>query len=191
MSPYCHRRLWMHYLMLLPILFSTFLVTAGAWATTFRHMNLAELVNESQAVIRARTLSMESRWEHGEIWTFTNFEVSAALKGTISRLVTVRTLGGKAGHLRSIVEGAPQFNVGEEVYLFLGPGGVEPFQIYGWAQGTFRIRTEKYTGRETVTQDSANLAVFDVQTHKFRRDGIRNLPSESFEKKITAVVDER
>ncbi len=168
-----------------------FSAAGTTWATTFRHMTFVELVGEAHAVIRARSLFSESRWERGEIWTFTNFEVNVALKGNVPRLLTVRTLGGKAGHLRSIVEGVPQFHVGEEVYLFLGPGGTEPFPIFGWAQGTFRIHREKNSGQETVTQDSAGLAVFDTDTQKFRRGGIRNLPSEIFQKKISAVVDAR
>jgi hypothetical protein len=185
MSSHGHRRSRM----LLLTLSSTLLVAGAALATTFRQMTLVELVSESQAVIRARCLSSESRWERGEIWTFTNFEVAEALKGNLPRLVTVRTLGGKAGHLRSIVEGAPQFRAGEEVYLFLAPGGREPFQIFAWAQGTFRIRIEQHTGRESVTQDSAELAVFDPGTQKFRRDGIRNLPTALFRKKINAVIE--
>lgn len=163
----------------------------SALATTFRYMTFAELVTRAHAVIRARSLSSESRWERGEIWTFTNFETTDALKGTVPRLVTVRTLGGQAGHLRSIVEGAPQFYAGEEVYLFLAPASGERYQIVGWAQGTFRIRTEEHSGQETVTQDSSELAILDPATQKFRREGIRNLPTELFQKKIIALIDAR
>jgi hypothetical protein len=167
------------------------LVAGAASATTLRHMTLAELVAEARVVVRAHSLSNQSRWERGEIWTLTAFEVTGALKGNVPRLITVRTLGGTVGALRSIVEGAPQFLPGEDVYLFLSPDGGQPLQIIGWAQGTFRIRTEAHTGRETVTQDSAGLNVYDRDLHQFRRDGISNLPTALFQRKITALIDAR
>lgn len=171
---------------------STVLLIAGtAFATTFRYLSFVELVSDAQALVRARTLASESRWERGEIWTYTNFEVTDAIKGNVSRLVTVRTLGGKLGHLRSIVEGVPQFRPEEEVYLFLGSRDNQLFQVLGWAQGTFRIHRENNTGLETVTQDSADLTIFDPAMQKLRRDGIRNLPTEMFHKKINAVMNMR
>lgn len=176
---------------LLLTLIMSVIAVVDASATTFRYLTLGELVTEAGAVVRARALLSESHWERGEIWTFTNFEVSDALKGNVSRLVTVRTLGGRSGNLRSIVEGAPQFRSGEEVYLFLRPDDSQAFQILGWSQGTFRVQTEAHTGAENVTQDSAEVAVFDSIARKFRRDGIRNLSIESFHRKINAILNMR
>ena len=153
-------------------------------ATTFRHLSLGELANTAEAVVRVRCLSSDSRWEGGEIWTFTQFEIVEALKGNGPRLLTVRTLGGHVGHLRSIVEGSPAFHAGEEVFLFLAARRADWFSVLGWAQGTFRIRMEPGSGRETVTQDSAGLTVTDGASGQLRRRGIRDLPVEEFRQKV-------
>lgn len=162
---------------------------AVSGATTFRHLSLGDLAAGAETVVRARCLSGESRWEGGEIWTFTQFEVVESLKGNVPRLLTVRTLGGRVGHLQSLVEGAPAFHAGEEVFLFLGARQADSFSVLGWAQGTFRIRSEPGSGRESVTQDSSGLAVMDGATGRLERKGIRNLPVEEFRQKIASAIE--
>ena len=162
---------------------------AVSGATTFRYLSLGDLATAAETVVRARCLSGESRWEGGEIWTFTQFEAVESLKGNVPRLLTVRTLGGRVGHLQSIVEGAPAFHAGEEVFLFLGARRADSFSVLGWAQGTFRIRSEPGSGRESVTQDSAGLAVMDGATGRLQRKGIRNLPVEEFRQRIASAIE--
>ncbi len=172
--------------------FSLLTVLCGAavsGATTFRYLSLGDLATAAETVVRVRCLSGESRWEGGEIWTFTQFETVESLKGNAPRLLTVRTLGGRVGHLQSIVEGAPAFHAGEEVFLFLGARRADSFSVLGWAQGTFRIRSEPGSGRESVTQDSAGLAVMDGATGRLQRKGIRNLPVGEFRQKIASAIE--
>jgi hypothetical protein len=58
------------------------------------------------------------------------------------------------------------------------------FYIVGWTQGTFRIRRDSVSNIETVTQDSAEIPVFDPATETFTREGTKNLPAEIFEQRI-------
>ncbi len=143
-----------------------------------------DLARDSTAIARVRCLGAEVRWEQGEIWTETRFEVIALNKGLLPGLVTVRLLGGNAGHLHSRVDEVPRFQPGEEAYLFLWRRGNGPYQVLGWSQGTFRIARGQQTGIETVTQDSAMTPIFDPQTRDFRKHGIRNLPLALFEAKL-------
>jgi hypothetical protein len=166
------------------------LIAVVANATTLARLSFLELTAHADAIVRARCLSSESRFENAEIWTFSQFEVLGAPKGLVPGLITVRTLGGRANGLVSVVEDAPRFAPGEEVYLFLVPSRAAGFQVLGWAQGTFRIRRDPRTGREAVTQDSAALAVFDPATRTFRRDGIRNLSLGKFEERLRAGLRE-
>lgn len=168
---------------------ATLLGAADCEATTFRSLSLGDLTAGAEAVVRVRCLASESRWEGGEIWTFTQFETAESLKGNVPRLLTVRTLGGRVGHVQSIVEGAPAFHAGEEVYLFLVSQRPDSFSVLGWAQGTFRIRSEPDSGREKVTQDSVGLAVIDTATGRLQRRGIRDLPVEEFWRKIAEAVE--
>ena len=58
----------------------------------------------------------------------------------------------------------------------------------GWAQGTFRIRRNVLNGTETVTQDSADMPVFDPQANQFTKMGVKGLPVDRFLEKLTAEI---
>ena len=171
------------------LVFAPLLSAAAARATTFKRMNLDQLVVAADAVVQAECLGNETRWEIGELWTFTRFEVLETLKGVVPRLITVRLLGGKRGHLISTVEGVPRFHRGEEVILFLERTRAGNFSVTSWMQGTFRIRRDAAAGQARVSQDSSGLAVFDPRTQRFDPTGVRNLPLETFRKRLAAAVE--
>ena len=158
-------------------------------ATTLARIGFDELAQHATAIARMRCLGAESKWEKGEIWTETRFEVLERSKGDLPGIVTVRMMGGSAGHFHSRVEGVPKFRSGEEVYLFLWGNTGEPYRVLGWSQGTFRISRDAQSGVEKVTQDSAAEPVFDVRTREFRRGGIRNLPVAVFQLKLRKALE--
>ena len=158
-------------------------------ATTLARIGFDELARQATAIGRMRCVLEESRWDKGEIWTETRFEVLERNKGALPGIVTVRMMGGSVGHFHSRVEGVPKFRPGEEVYLFLWGNTGEPYRVLGWSQGTFRISRDPQSGVEKVTQDSAAEPVFDVRTREFRRGGIRNLPVAVFELKLRKALE--
>ncbi len=160
-----------------------------ARATTLQRMTLEELTAAAHTVVRVRCMATESRFEEGEIWTFTTFEVVERLKGVPAQYLTVRLLGGRAGHLVSTVDGVPRFQPGEELFLFLELAGPGTFSVTSWAQGTFRIRRDEAGRREFVTQDTSGLVMFDPATRKFRSGAVRNLPIEEFRERVRAAVE--
>jgi hypothetical protein len=178
----------------LRIVFLAVLVLLGmsavlANATTLVRMPFEDLAQQSTAVARLRCLGAESRFDGREIWTETRFEVLELDKGLLPGLVTIRMMGGRAGHLHSRIDGVPQFRVGEEVYLFLwNRRAGDAYTVLGWSQGTFRIARNVDTGMEAVTQDSAMASVFDPGTREFRRNGVRNLPVALFRVKLRKAL---
>lgn len=160
-----------------------------AAATTIVRMSLDELAGAAQVVARGRCVSSEARWDRGNIWTFTTFEVSETLKGGSPRQVTIRLPGGKVGHMTSTVDAVPQFRSGEEVFLFLEPTSAGDLSVTSWVQGTFRVRADAQTGKETVTQDTAGIAVFDPATRRFQPSGVRHMPVEEFRTRVRAAVE--
>jgi hypothetical protein len=164
------------------------LLAVVANATTLARMRFEELARQATAVARVRCLGVESRWENGEIWTETRFEVIEQTKGALPGIVTVRMLGGSVGNLHSRVDGIPSFHAGEEAYVFLWNREGEPLRVLGWSQGTFRIARDAQTGVETVTQDSAATPIFDPSTRHFRHGGIRNLPAAVFQLKLRKAL---
>ena len=161
-----------------------FFILAPANATTLAKLHLYELLEKATALARLRCLGSEFFWDKGEIWTNTRFEVLGQLKGRLQGRVVVRMLGGKLGHLNSRVEGAPAFQPGEEVYLFLWGPATENLGIVGWGQGTFRLRRDKQTGMETVIQDSTETLVFDALTREYSQSEIQNMPLPEFLEKL-------
>jgi hypothetical protein len=167
------------------------LLAIAANATTLSRLRFEELANQATAVARLRCISVESRWESGEIWTETRFETVELNKGLLPGVVSVRMLGGSVGNLHSRVEEVPAFRPGEEAYVFLWGREGEPFRVLGWSQGTFRITRDPQTGVERVRQDSAAAPVFDPRTRQFRHGGIRNLPLAIFQLKLRKALENR
>jgi len=160
------------------------LIAVVAQATTLVRLRFQDLVHYSKSIARVHCTHAESRMENGEIWTETTFRVLSQNKSYLPEEIVVRQPGGKFQHLHSRVEGAPEFRAGEEVYLFLAarPGG--QFLIVGWAQGTFRIHRDLRSGDETVTQDSAEIPVFDPASNSFTKTGVKNLALDAFEQRL-------
>lgn len=168
------------------VLVAALVAATSAEATTLRRMNLDELVAAASGVARVRCAGNETRWEGGHIWTLTTFDVVETLKGNgaLPMRITVRLIGGKAGHLISTVDGVPRFRVGEEAMLFLEASAAGEFTVTGWVQGTFRLRRDARTGRESVTQDTSGLSLFDPAARQFRAGGVRNIPVEEFRQRV-------
>jgi hypothetical protein len=161
----------------------------AASGTTLVPMRFEELAEKATAVVRLRCVSTGSLVEQGEIWTETRFQTVSTEKGAVEDTVTVRMPGGRLNGLHSRVDGAPEFVQGEEVYLFLWRGRDGTLRVLGWTQGTFRIRRDAKSGRESVTQDSAS-AVFEPETRKFREDGVRDMPVSEFRRKLRTTLEE-
>src|ERR1700751_2445899 len=155
--------------------------SASVHATALKRMSLSELSSAAHVVIRARCVSNSTRWESGEIWTFTIFDVEETWKGSASPQMKVRLLGGRAENLTSTVSGIPRFSPGEEVVLFLERTPAQDFSIVSWMQGTFRIGLDRTTGQKSVTQDTAAFPVFDSASQRFEATGIRKMPVNEFQ----------
>jgi len=178
---------WRRRLLFLLALFS-FPWLSAVRATTLVRLSLDQLAAGSDAVARVNFASSESRWENGTIWTITTVKVAETLKGDLPAEISVRLPGGRVGHLTSTVEGTPKFNPGDDAVVFLKRLRAGGFTVAGWVEGTFRISRDPRSGSQTVTQDSASFAVFDVAARTFRTEGIRRMPIDEFRARIAAAV---
>ncbi|HLK05256.1 MAG TPA: hypothetical protein VKT53_12520 [Candidatus Acidoferrum sp.] len=184
----------MNYHMRRRLLWMLFLIGMGvptvpANATTLARLSFDELAQRATGIVRARCLGSLSLWRNGEIWTETDFAVTAVNKGTAPGILRISLPGGKVGHVQSQVDGVPIFHEGEEAFLFLWEVPGHGTYVLGWAQGTFRIARDARSGEERITQDSAAMPVFDPETHQFRRSGTRNLPLAAFQTKLRRALE--
>lgn len=181
---YAQRRRFLWVLFLIGVA----LIAIVANATTLARLQFYQLVQHSSAIARLHCVRADTRLENGEIWTDTVFQVVQHDKGYLPSEIVVRLPGGKFGHLQSYVDGVPEFRPGEEVFLFLTGRPGKQFCIVGWTQGTFRIRKDLRTGFEVVTQDSAEVPVFDPRERQFTKAGVKSLRMDLFLEKLNREI---
>ncbi len=64
------------------------LLAIAANATTLSRLRFEELANQATAVARVRCIGVESRWQDGEIWTETQFEIVEVNKGLLPGVIS-------------------------------------------------------------------------------------------------------
>ena len=159
-----------------------------AQATSLRRMSVAEMSRAAATIVRARCAGHTVRWDRGEIWTLTTFEVKETWKGPAQQQLMVRLLGGRTAEVTSTVAGVPRFRAGEEVVLFLEPTKRGDFSITSWMQGTFRIARDGAIGEERVRQDTSMFPVFNPATRSFVPSGIRDMPLSELHAQVAAAL---
>jgi hypothetical protein len=110
-------------------------------ATVLIPADVGELARDAQAIARGRVVDVEGRWTDGRraIETIVTLETEAYLKGALGQTLQFRVPGGVLGRYRQIVLGAPQFDVGDRVIVFLGARGPSVPFLLGMGQGVFRV----------------------------------------------------
>ena len=136
----------LQYVLVPTVLLFVLSTSQPASGTTLMRMSLAQISQAAQVIVRARCIGNSTRWDAGEIWTFTSFAVEETWSGSAPAQISVRLLGGRVGNLTSTVSGVPRFSPGEQVVLFLAPTARGDFSVVSWEQGTFRIRRDVRTG---------------------------------------------
>jgi hypothetical protein len=164
-------------------------VTPGAHATTLMRMGLDRLAHAAKEIVRARCVANTTAWDHGEIWTFTTFDVEETWRGAANGRITVKLLGGRTQQVTSLVSGVPRFRPGEDVVLFLEPAEDGTFSVTSWQQGVFRVSRDAASGTETVTQDTAYFETFDPATRRFAASGIRRMNVAAFRSEVGAALE--
>jgi len=172
---------------LLPLAIS--LAASGITATTLARMSVTQMSQIAPVIVRARCLANSTRWDAGDIWTFSTFAVEEIWKGSVSARITVRLLGGTAGNLTSTIDGIPRFRPGETVVLFLEPTSRGDLSVLSWQQGTFRVRLSPRGAQEIVTQDTASFSTFDSATRRFEVGGIHELPVDALHQQVRAAIN--
>src|SRR5688500_11494304 len=90
----------------------------------------AELAQTSRLIVQGEVRSMGSQWDGEEIFTYIEVGVGRVLKGRIAgKTIVVKQPGGSVGEITAWVHGAPQFQIGERVLLFLDT----------WPDGALRV----------------------------------------------------
>jgi hypothetical protein len=117
------------------------LLAAPAVATTYVPADFREMVSLSQFIVHGRVVDVRSdpTPDRRTIVTYVTVGIVDSFKGSLHDEVTLRVPGGQVGRYRRIVVGAPQFERGDEVVLFLSARGPSIPYIFGLSQGVYRV----------------------------------------------------
>ncbi len=115
-------------------------VSAGA---AMIEQTVAQLAGGSTDIVGGQVLSVISEWNETETFIFTrvNIRVDETHKGAlpVPATITVIVPGGEVGEIGLGVEHAPQFEVGQEVIVFLRLLQPPLYAVTAWEQGKFTV----------------------------------------------------
>src|SRR5262249_7791724 len=111
-----------------------------------------ELVTESRAIVRGRVVDVRAQTtgDRRSIETLVTLMAEDHLKGSLGPNVTFKVPGGQIGRYRRVLVGAPVFERGDNVVVFLSGSGPSIPHLNGLSQGVYRIAREA-DGRDVVT----------------------------------------
>jgi hypothetical protein len=172
-------------------LFLVFLIQAGRGrATVLAPADLMDLTRESGAIVRGRVAATNSRWteDRRAVETLVTVDVESSLKGPLDKMAQFLVPGGTLGRYRSVIVGAPQFDVGQRVIVFLAWQGPTYPHLVGFSQGVFRV-VRAASETESVVIPTPILRPSVGGTPIVRGDPTRQAPSlTAFEQRLRALV---
>ena len=140
------------------LVWAALLFSVPLGATTVPRLELTAIAHSAQLIVHGRIISHSSRWDdtHQFIWTHYVLEIKEALKGKRSTRMTIAEPGGSVGGTTMTIAGAPEYQDGEEVIVFLERTPIGYWRCYGWGQGKYTV-TRSANGKERVRTSLAGL----------------------------------
>jgi hypothetical protein len=150
-------------------------LATGGFASTFLRQSVGDLVRASHGIVHARVVNVTSDWNADRTYIFTEvtLEVKRALQGPKRAYEMVRVPGGQVGDFRAVMEGAPEFRIGDEVVVFLGAWDDGVPMVEGYFQGVSKVDRDAL-GNEMLRGGSANgLSIAQLAREIAARGGAR------------------
>ena len=125
-------------------------------ATTVIAPPFEELVNVSDYIVRSTVKSVHSEYASPGsrvIVTYVELDVKEVITGKPPSPLVLRMLGGQIGDKRMVVEGAPEFMVGDEDILFIHGNGKYFNPLTALMHGRYPVIHDRKTGRAFVERN--------------------------------------
>jgi hypothetical protein len=138
-----------------------FTLATLARATTMIAPDFDQMVGTSDYIVRAVVKSVTSDWRPNPdqpgrryIATMVELDVREVIKGTPPSPLVLDLVGGKIGDRELVIDGAPQFTVGQESILFVKGNGRQIIPLVGMKHGQYPVRRDKRTGQDQVVRSN-------------------------------------
>ena len=126
---------------LIPLACAALLHALPASATVYLPADFDEMISASVFIVHGSVVEVRSEAlaDRRTIVTYVTVDVEQPLKGSPGEAVTFLVPGGQVGRYERIVVGAPRFERGDEVVVFLSARGPSIPYVFGMSQGIYRI----------------------------------------------------
>lgn len=127
------------------------LLPTDAQATVFAGYTLEQRVDAAEYIVRGTVVDSWTELDQsGQVWTRNQLEVSHVFKGPQVDTLIISEAGGAFGSVRTEVQGAARFSVGEELIAFASERGDQRIQLVGMSRGKFTVRLDPTTRSQVV-----------------------------------------
>jgi hypothetical protein len=137
---------------------------AAVQAAPYLTASLPSMVEESDVAVVGEVVDLTVAQEGGNIYTTAKIEVDQYLKGAAGPYVFIKSMGGSMGNITQVVDGGPQFQIGQEAVYFLHQRG-DHFITFGLSYGVLPV----------VEEDGRKV----VKGHFFRADNHYNVRTKA------------
>ena len=164
----------------------------AAWATVELPVEFGELVAGSQLIVHGRVVDVRSQQigARRSIETIVTVLVADAYKGQPGETVTFRVPGGEVGRYRRVMIGAPQFEAGQEIVVFLRGAAPAVPTVFGLNQGVFRVA--RTADARVLVMPAPVMASGRVAERVVRGDPARQpLALDAFAREVRTRVETR
>ena len=161
-------------------------------ATVLLPADFQEVVNGSQIIVRGTVSDVRSEMTAGRrtIQSLISVAVIEAIKGQAGPTITFKVPNGQVGRYRRVMVGAPEFEVGDQVIVFLRAAAPAIPNLFGLSQGVYRVARGGADG-DLVTPPPVMTRGFGAQ-RVVRGDPVRSpLPVTAFVRDVRAVMAAR
>jgi hypothetical protein len=176
---------------LIPLACAVLLHAAPALATVFLPADFDEMVSASVFIVQGRVVDVRSDAvaDRRSIVTYVTVDVAQPLKGRPGGEVTFLVPGGQIGRYERVVVGAPHFEPGDEVVLFLSARGPSIPYVFGLSQGVYRI--SRASGQALVMPPVIAAAADGAGAGRIVRGdpARRPLPLDEFAREVRARIN--
>ena len=115
--------------------------------------DLGSLVTSARVIVYGRVTSTRAQSsDRTRIETVVTVDAADYFKGDLGREVTFVVPGGTLGRYRTVVSGAPQLAVGDDVVLFLGTRGPALPYLVRLSEGVFRVQRDPRSGQRILSR---------------------------------------
>ena len=157
---------------------------------TLERISLGEMIEQSTAVVYARTGDSRSAREGPLIYTLTRLRVIDQWKGEPLNEVEVALPGGSVGGLTQRFGGVPRLKPGREFVFFLWKGPSGRIQITGLSQGLFGV-TQAAAGELRVTRKPSGDLMLAPKTGVRVQDRAIEMPLRDLVARIQSELANR